>query len=368
MTSPVTHFRESDGVFTVRAWTELSRRGHPRHRVRYWYKGGERVTDNANTPEEAVAKAAGIWRAHLDGFLDAPEQEPLTIGELADRFGERDELADATRVTYTRTVGLFVNFVDAGRPLNHIGKSAVQRWLAAMTCGDVSRASYLRTLRAMFRWAMAQDWLRDDPTRGITIKVKSHVIRPWLQHHEWAAFLEACSPAHRIRAEFVLHTGLRAGELVNAEWTWLHGVVGRRAISVPKSKSARARAIPLDRRGALALDSARERWGDTGYIFADRLIRRDNFQRATAGACKKAGVTVTDFHGLRRSAGARWLQCGASLLEVSRLLGHADISTTAKHYAGIADTSLARVMDRVDAMEDDENASSHSTLGVSLRG
>lgn len=43
---------------------------------------------------------------------------------------------------------------------------------------------------------------------------------------------------------------------------------------------------------------------------------------------------------------------GASILEVSRLLGHQDVSTTARHYAGIADATLARVMDKSDAAEE----------------
>lgn len=33
------------------------------------------------------------------------------------------------------------------------------------------------------------------------------------------------------------------------------------------------------------------------------------------------------------------------------MLGHQDVSTTARHYAGIADATLARVMERSDAAE-----------------
>ena len=67
----------------------------------------------------------------------------------------------------------------------------------------------------------------------------------------------------------------------------------------------------------------------------------------TVEACKKAKVRQVDFHGLRRSCGARWLEAGVALFYVSRLLGHADVSTTAKHYAGLADSTLAAEIDKV---------------------
>lgn len=68
-------------------------------------------------------------------------------------------------------------------------------------------------------------------------------------------------------------------------------------------------------------------------------------------ACRAVVALGVDFHGLRRSCGARWIECGMPLLHVSRLLGHADVSTTAKHYAGIADGTLAAEIERVELAE-----------------
>ncbi len=80
---------------------------------------------------------------------------------------------------------------------------------------------------------------------------------PWMQFPEWQPFLDACGPTHKLRSEFVLHTGLRAGELVDATWAWMHGSVGKPAISVPASKSARARAIPLSNRALEVLEACK---------------------------------------------------------------------------------------------------------------
>lgn len=351
---------QSDGKFSVLAWSEVRReRGRAertRFRVRYGFVGGDESRQSASGEAEAVAVAEGIWRAYIDGMFGALAVVPTTIGELIHQFLDRGGLSPATLDTYEKTLRRFVCYIGGEeRPLSHIGRGAVQAWFDGMSCNPRSKSSYRTTLRALFRWAVAEGVITMDPTAKLKLPKVEHTIRPWLQHFEWEPFLSRCSPYHKIRAEFVLHTGLRASELTTAKWSWLHGTVGRPAITVPASKSARARAIPLDRRAQELLEIARETWPNSEYIFfASKTVTTGNMRRDTVKACQRADVTVTDFHGLRRSCGARWLELGASLLEVSRLLGHASVSTTAKHYAGIADRTLAGVMDRVDAAADDQ--------------
>lgn len=343
-------FKQSDGKFSVRAYSEINRHGNAQIRVRFGYRGGEVRTDTAKSETEAIARAAQFWQAHLDGLLDAPVEAPESIGALVDAFCARD-LSPATKETYSKILGRFVAHVGIDRALTAIGKSAVAKWFASMDCKPVSQAAYLRTLRALFSWAVKQKYMDIDPTRDQQVERFKTVIRPWLQHHEWQPFLDACGPSHRIRAEFTLHIGLRASELAEARLSWLHGTVGTSAISVPASKSGRARAVPLDDRAVEVLAEAKAKWGKAGeqdgLIFGQmdpHNLRRDNVK-----ACKKAKVTVTDFHGLRRSCGARWLEVGISLFHVSRMLGHADVSTTARHYAGLADSTLAAEIQKVNA-------------------
>ena len=345
------HYRQSDGSFSIRAYTELNRHGNPQHRVRYSYRGNPPCTDTAKSEAEAVTTAKTLWKAHLDGLLDAPMADPLTIQELLDAFVKRPKLSPASVRSYEQACGRFVAFIGADRDLAAIGRGAVEKWTASLTCKDVSKATYLRSVSALFKWAKREKYIREDPTADVRIEQAraGHVIRPWMQSFEWPAFQLACGKSHRIRAEFVLHVGLRAGELIDTRWEWLHGTVGRLALSVPARKSARARAIPLDVRALELLDEAKAMWGDSGYIFGKDKPSQGNLRRDNVRACKKAGVTVCDFHGLRRSCGAHWLECGVDLLQVSRWLGHADVSTTARHYAGLSDASSSAAMDKVNA-------------------
>ena len=126
----------------------------------------------------------------------------------------------------------------------------------------------------------------------------------------------------------------------------------RAARVVHAAKRARAHQKTPLASPATWLAEAKKKWPDSQYIFSAGGEGQGNLCGRNVAACGKAGITPhVDFHGLRRSAGARWLELGASILEVSRLLGHQDVSTTARHYAGIADATLARVMDRSDAAE-----------------
>lgn len=240
------------------------------------------------------------------------------------------------------------------QPLEHIGRGAVEKWLASLTCKPVSKATYLRTLSALFKWGKMEKFCKDDPSAEVRVVQArgSQTMRPWLQYGDWPAFLAACGPSHRVLAEFALHMGPRVSELVDAVCDWIYGTVGRQAISVLASKSARPRAIPLDDRALELLDEAVQLWGTDGYIFSRGKFGKGNLRRDTVEACQKAKVRQIDFHGLRRSCGARWLECGMPLFYVSRLLGHADVSTTAKHYAGLADSTLAAEIEKVNRAGD----------------
>jgi integrase len=252
---------------------------------------------------------------------------------------------------YRQTWTQFGAFVDQRAP-NRISSVDVRAWLAAFSPATAAR--YLRELRAGFRHAIKSGWLRHDPTAEIRVEVR-HELGPWLPFSEWGRYLDACTAAHRIRSGFVLETGLRAGELAAARWDWIHGQVGRRALRVASdgafvTKRDTARAVPLTAAAERWLDEARAMWGGDGFVFSrDGLSALGNLARETRAAVAASGCTHVDFHGLRRSAGAAWLEHGASLLEVSRLLGHSTVRVTERWYAGVSDRHLGDVMARVEA-------------------
>ncbi len=70
--------------------------------------------------------------------------------------------------------------------------------------------------------------------------------------------------------------------------------------------------------------------------------------RALDAACKVAKVKpVVSFHELRHTYASNLVQAGVDLLTISKLLGHADTRITAKHYAHLADKTLAQAVTKL---------------------
>ena len=351
-----------DGTFAVTIEERLDR---PGYRIRFGFGRSCRVSKAAPNIQVATEAAELIWAQYAEGRLTAPDRPPETWSELVERFGERAELRPATRRSYERALRLTEAHFGA-KPLQRLTQNDVKAWLATLTCGTESKRSYLRTVRACVRWAQRQNWLLADITHQLSIDGPRSAVRPWLGRELWPAFLAGCgTDASRVRFGFVLETGLRLAELLAARWEWLHTTIGVPAIRIaPCSTSGfvpkwgQARAVPLTDAAQRYLEEAKALWPGRTLIFQDdgRPLRDPKWARDVARACERAELPAVDLHGLRRSAGARWLQAGIPLHEVSRLLGHQDVTTTMRWYGGIADATLAT---RIGMLNSEANATPH---------
>ena len=73
-----------------------------------------------------------------------------------------------------------------------------------------------------------------------------------------------------------------------------------------------------------------------------------NVLRAFHRVCDKAGVRRIRFHDLRHSTATLLIDRGDPLVDVSQLLGHADIRTTANIYTDWTGVKAARVAQHMD--------------------
>lgn len=220
-------------------------------------------------------------------------------------------------------------------------------------------AQYLTAMNAMVSWALRKGWLAVDITKDVQFDPGPYEMRSFLQYDEINAYLAACTPSHRIRSGFILETGLRASEATHLRWAWIIVGKDRPTLQVPmhdpvtgfRAKGRRVRPIPLSERALEFMEEAADKWGGDGFVLHNRQrpVLTSNWRRDTLAACRKAGVTDIDTHGLRRTAGVIWILCGLDIYTVSRLLGHESVTTTERAYAGFTDNHLSAAMDKVDA-------------------
>jgi integrase len=177
-----------------------------------------------------------------------------------------------------------------------------------------------------------------------------------------------------------LTTGMRQGELLGL--TWAHGendpgldlergtVRIRQQVVRPRGKPKLVQRVKRGSIRNLYLDAnvldilrrhhtrlledqlkAGSKWQENGLAFPSvtgRLQRNTNVWTAWKRLLKRAGLPTTfKFHAQRSTAASLAIADGASLFEVSRMLGHADIRTTANQYGHLFEESKRAMGERM---------------------
>ncbi|MGI8929430.1 MAG: tyrosine-type recombinase/integrase [Candidatus Limnocylindrales bacterium] len=94
-------------------------------------------------------------------------------------------------------------------------------------------------------------------------------------------------------------------------------------------------------------------WHDRGLVFTTTrgtALNTRNVARALQATLEKAGLPRVTFHSLRHACATLLIEHGEELAVVSRLLGHANLSTTADVYAHLTRGMQQRAADRMDAV------------------
>ena len=166
--------------------------------------------------------------------------------------------------------------------------------------------------------------------------------------------------------EFILITGSRIGEVLDLRWRSID--IENETVSIYQPKVKKLKRLPLTSE-MKAILSDQETGASDERVFRPRLgavavcWHPRRVAHAFAVARKLAGLRkeLTP-HALRRTA-ASWLyQSGQPSQYAQRLLGHASIVTTEKHYASLTSTDLGPSLEIVGRL-----ASQHQPAGEDER-
>lgn len=287
------------------------------------------------------SKVALTWEDALDRYethLRAKrsakttlEEHQLALGHLRDRMSVLSEITLTNLRAYQ--AGLFSG-----------STSASHRHLSA---GSVAKVSSI--IRTFFAFLVEDELLPTSPAARLEQpRVPPRVVGDVLSTKEITRFLAAADTStplgHRDRAmvEVLYATGVRRAELLALDLGDL--CHDEREVIVRAGKGGKGRRIPLTRsaylvvRGYLdetqsALQSAHA--DSSCSLFLSKRGRRIDemtivrvLRRLRTAATLRKKITP---HTLRRSFATALLQGGASLRHIQVLLGHADLSTTARY-------------------------------------
>lgn len=194
-------------------------------------------------------------------------------------------------------------------------------------------------------------WIDESPMGKVSKPREPRGRIRFLSDDERSVLLNACkSSNNRLLYPVVvlaLSTGMRQGEIMSLRWEQVDLFKGR--ILLHHTKNGERRAIPL--RG-LALQLIKElqnpQYRDIGLLFPSKRnpSKPVDLRFAWEQALEKAGITDFRFHDCRHSCASYLLMNGASLAEISEVLGHKTLAMV-KRYSHLSEMHSAGVIERM---------------------
>lgn len=340
-----------------------------------YYLDGKRKAVYGKTKQEAYQKLR-VALEELESGLDIERRDGM-LGEWLDywlKIYAKPRVKRSTYINYEANIRLHVKPKIGDTKMKDLSVSVFQEYLVGLLDSGLSAKS-VRNIKNMLHSALQQAVISDILIKNYVDFVKLPKMRiveerVLSQEEQEAIVCEARRYPHEAGFGVVLdvYTGLRKGELLALQWQDFdednHTITVRRAINrlhveneadgkpkteiiigTTKSESS-DRVLPL-------FDSIYEeliRYRDkqieqkaqiglthqpTDYIITSKSyghIEPRYFETIFQNIAKRAGVQDVHIHTLRHTFATRALENGADIYVLSKLLGHAQPSTTLNKY------------------------------------
>jgi integrase len=293
-----------------------------RHNTVVWYvrRNGKRIRLRAEfgTPEFDAEYQAAIANTPKRQKSDTVAG---TLAWLIECF--RDTAAWQARSESTRAKwdGLYRQAIKAAGNvlLSAITPKAIRAGLERRAHTPGQAQHFLNAMRALFRWAVKNQFVKIDPTVGIAAPARRRDagIRPWTEDDVTAYEKRwPIGTRQRVWLDVLLYTGLRRGDAVRLGRQHVRNDIA----TIKTEKTGTVVTIPI--LSVLAETLAAGPCGDLSYIAGARgqPMVKSSFSNEFAIACRAAGVRGSP-HGVRKIAATRAANAGATVAELEAIFG-----------------------------------------------
>jgi site-specific recombinase XerD len=337
--------------------------------IRYTDARGKRHWEKVGRRSDAITLLAKRKHEKLlrKKLPEALRGRAATFGDLADKaklFSEESHTPQHHHQFEIKLQIIGEQFNDL--PAEGITSEDIQAWLLEQSdergWTPATRNRYRDAFSLVFRKAVENHVLTVNP--ATLVKAKP-------EHNERVRFLSATEEtkllaelqkdwAQHVPAFLVsIHTGMRAGEQFQLKWRDVS--LERRLISLPKTKSGKARHIPLNAVACSSLQARKRaqqdhaaRLKEKGREHADQVyVFRDagrdpqhNYRRWFNEALTDAKIKDYSWHCNRHTFASRLVMAGVDLRTVAELMGHSSIQMTMR-YTHLAPQHNRAAVDRL---------------------
>jgi integrase len=200
----------------------------------------------------------------------------------------------------------------------------------------------LKLLRKMFAWGIRERLLTATPFKVagenvIRLDPESPREERLTDAEAERKLFEAASPHVRGVINAMLETCCRPGEILSLQWQDVDLETRELTIRAEKAKTRRARRLPISSRLLAILEMRRldpsgKPFPPDAYVFGNRLGERiRSIRTAWENARETAGLKGFQLRDLRHEAASRFEEAGVLTTDVSKFLGHRNLSTTTRY-------------------------------------
>jgi integrase len=233
----------------------------------------------------------------------------------------------------------------SGRRTMLLTREHVQRIVNEKSATPFAQRNFLNTLRAMFKWAMAEGRTPDDPTLGVTrMKAKTTGYKTWSEDH--IARLEDKHPVgskERLSFALILYTGLRRSDVVRIGRQHVHNGV----LSIEQGKTEGGEEahleIPLHPKLREIIDATPTVGVKTFLVtHFGKPYTAPGFGNWFRELCNAAGCFDISAHGGRKATARRLAEIGCSANQIAAITGHASLSEVQRYTKAADRKRMAR--------------------------
>jgi integrase len=345
----------------------IKRRPDGKWRARYRDGTGKEPTRHFDRRVDAQRWLDEVTAALVTGTYASPRSGRVTLRAYYAGWSQRQVWVQGTY----RAMDLAVNSCTfSDMQLGQVRRSHVETWVKAMstTLAPATVRSRLKSVRAVFKAAVADKVIGTDPSTGVRVprlrRAEAAMTIPTTE--QVGQILAAASADFRPFIAVAAFAGLRLGEAAalqvgDVDFLRRTLTVSRQIqreagkapdIRAPKFGSERVVFIPAGLVDILAKhirDTGREHWlftGETGTMPLHQGTVGHRW-RATLAAAELSGFRL---HDLRHFYASGLIADGCDVVTVQRAVGHASATTTLNVYSHLWPTAEDRTRSAAESM------------------
>ena len=259
-----------------------------------------------------------------------PLTDPLSLAWIQWCQNERKPVnTTARRIAVLRCIG------NAGTATR---EEVEAWWLTRAHMAPATRHNELANLRSFYRWTCRWEYRDDDPTLRLdSPRVDPGLPRP-MSREDLHTIIDSITSAPDRRAVCLgAYAGLRISEVARLDWSDVD--LENRQLRVMNSKGNKSRRVPIS---PMLLDALLPNMGGN-VISGGETHDTQWLARRIRKAFRRAGFDGS-FHQLRHRYATLAYEASGDILTVSRLLGHANVTTTQIYVRTRGDVAQAIAM------------------------